>query len=144
LDRLPSQWLSGALGTLVGLMIAALLVAVAWFVYERWKLRRRASRIGLDVLPVGDQMRLARQLGFYDDLMRLLERRQIIRPKHLTPLEFSDSLAYLPSEVYDSIHRLTHIFYRIRYGHAELQGSQRRRLAKVIERVETAMSGQAT
>ena len=123
----------------MGLMVVALLCAVVWFLFERWKLRRRAHRIGLDALPASAQLRLVRQLGFYDDLMRLLERHQISRPAHLTPMEFSDTLSFLPSEVYDTVRRMTSIYYRIRYGQAELNASQQRRLASVISRVGTAL-----
>ena len=53
--------------------------SIGWFAWERWKLWRRAARIGLDTLPLNDQARLLRQLGFYDDLLQLLEKRQIVR-----------------------------------------------------------------
>jgi len=80
-----------------------------------------------------------RQLGFYDDLLRLLESRRILRPPHLTPLEFCDSLSFLPTEAYITIHRITKLFYRIRYGNAELDEGQRRRLVNVIDRLSHLM-----
>ncbi len=132
---------STLLGALLWIMGATILLAIAWFMYERWKLQRRAERIGLDVLPGSERLRLVRQLGFYDDLMRLLDRHDIQRPAHLTPLEFAESLSYLPSEAYDGIHRLTEIFYRIRYGKASLQVGQRRRLQAVLMRIGEAMGG---
>lgn len=125
---------------IAGLMIVILVGAVGWFAYERWMLRRRAQRIGLNALPTSDQLRLVRQLGFYDELMRLLERHHIVRPRHLTPLEFSDSLSFLPSEIHDAIGRLTHIFYRIRFGHVELNPLRQRRLASVVSRIANSMT----
>jgi len=130
---------STLLASFIGLMATGVFVAIGWFLWERWKVRRRAARIGLDSLPTDEQIRLVRQLGFYDDLLRLLEKHRITRPAHVTPLEFSDSLAYMPSEVYDTVRRLTNLFYRIRYGGAELQTPQRRRLINVIGRLESAM-----
>jgi hypothetical protein len=121
-------------------MIAVLFGAVGWFFYEKWKLRQRAHRIGLDELPASDQMRLARQLGFYDDLVRLLERRQISRPAHLTPMEFSQSLDYLPADVYDAVQRLTGVFYRVRFGNTRLTHAQRRHLDNVIDRIEKSLA----
>lgn len=118
------------------LMVLAILVAVAWYVGERWRLRRRARRIGLDALPHSDQVRLARQLGFYDDLMRLLERHRIQRPRHLTPMEFSQSIAFLSAEAFDTIRRLTEVFYRVRFGGAELSARQRSRLHHTLDRLE--------
>jgi hypothetical protein len=126
---------SKAIGAMVGIMVLAMVSFIAWFLWEKWMLRRRAARIGLDNLPTSDQMRLVRQLGFYDELVRLLARHQITRPKHLTPQEFSRSLLYLPGQAYDTILRLTEVFYRVRYGSAELSGGMQRRLDTVVGRL---------
>ena len=100
---------------------------------------RRAARIGLDALPTEERLRLVRQLGFYDDLLRLLERRGHVRPRNLTPMEFSDSLAILPAEVYHGVRRLTEIFYRVRYGRHEITAGQRVHLDQTIRGIETAL-----
>jgi hypothetical protein len=84
-------------------------------------------------------MRLVRQLGFYDDLVRLLARHHIVRPRHLTPLEFSQSLLFLPSQAYETVRRLTEIFYRVRYGESELSGGVQKRLNTVISQLETSL-----
>ena len=133
------QLSSTAIGGMMALMILGMVGFVAWYLWERWMLRRRAARIGLESLPPSDQIRLVRQLGFYDELMRLLARHHITRPKHLTPLEFSQTLLYLPSQAYDTILRLTEVFYRVRYGDAELSHGMQRRLGAVIGRLEQSM-----
>jgi transglutaminase-like putative cysteine protease len=122
-------------------MIAVIVVSVFWYFIERWRLTRRARRIGLDDLPASDQLRLVRQLAFYDQLLKLLERHRIVRPHHLTPLEFSSSIDFLPNEVFDAIHRLTAIFYRVRYGRHELTPAQQRHLSAVITRLNMVMDG---
>src|SRR5439155_22954498 len=66
---------STLLSVLVALAFLALFGAIGWYAWERWKLWRRAERIGLDTLPTDERLRLARQLGFYDQLVQLLERR---------------------------------------------------------------------
>jgi protein-glutamine gamma-glutamyltransferase len=124
---------------LTGFLVFAVVASLAWIIFDKWRLRRRARRIGLDTLSHADQVRLAKQLGFYDDLIQLLERHEIHRPTHLTPLEFSETVTFLPNEVFDAIRRLTLIFYRIRYGEAELSPDQRRRLGNVLARIETSM-----
>lgn len=123
---------------LVGLALA-LIGAIVWFLTERWKMRRRARRIGLAALPPQAQLRLARQLGFYDDMISTLARNGIKCAPNLTPSEFSRSIAFLPSELFDVVRRLTNIFYKIRYGQAELSGMQQRRLKTSISRLESAM-----
>jgi hypothetical protein len=136
------DWLASRIvGPLVGLLSLAIFGSVGWFFYERWKLRRRAARIGIVDLPASTQVKLMRQLGFYDDLVQLLERHGITRLPHHTSLEFCDSLAFLPSQNYDTIYRLTRLFYRIRYGQVELDAGQQRRLGNVIERLSRQMGG---
>jgi hypothetical protein len=142
-DFVASWIASHILGPFMVLLGVAMLGSVVWFVFERWRLRRRASRIGIGSLPPSAQARLVRQLVFYDELLRLLERHGIDRPRHLTPQEFSNSLTFLPSEAYDTIRRLTGLFYRIRYGLAELGPGQQRRLSTVIDRLAQAMPAHA-
>lgn len=137
--KLPTKVLTW----MIWIMASGVILAVGYFLFERWKLRRRARRIGLTSLPHTLQVRLARQLGFYDELMRLLARHDIHRPANLTPMEFSGSLSFLPSEAFDTIRRLTEVFYRVRYGQAELTVDQQRRLARVIDHVGHALSRSA-
>jgi hypothetical protein len=122
-------------GPVMILFIATLIGAVIWYVIEQWLLKRRAKRIGLAALPTEEQIRLARQLGFYDELLRLLERRRIVRPAHLTPLEFSRSMTFLSPGIYDSIRGLTLVFYKVRFGGHTLTAGQRRHLDNVLARI---------
>jgi protein-glutamine gamma-glutamyltransferase len=117
-------------------MIAAMVGLIGYYAYERVRLRRRAWRIGLWGLPNRQRQRLARQLGFYDDLLRLLERRGLTPRPNWTPLEFSRALSFLPHEIYNDIRRLTRLFYRVRYGRKELGLRHRQRLSTAIDHVE--------
>jgi hypothetical protein len=108
-------------------------------VWDNIKLRRRAKRMGIDTLPVSDRVRLARQLGFYDEMLRLLEKHKIVRPPNLTPMEFSRSITFVPSNVYDLVQRITDVFYRVRYGGAELSAGQQTRLNTVIAKIERSL-----
>jgi hypothetical protein len=143
-DWLNSDQLDAITSHIVVIMMVLILLAlvgfVGYFLWEKWLLRRRAVRIGLEALPPDEQLRLARQLGFYDDLVQLLARHHIVRPRHLTPLEFSRSLTFLPSAPYETIHRLTEMFYRVRFGKAELDGGQRRRLHETIGRLSAELA----
>jgi len=133
----------GPIGAAVLVMaITAVIALTARWAWQRLQLRRRAARIGIDSLPSIEQLRLARQLGFYDDLVRLLARRQLTRRPHQTPLEFSRSLLVLPTEAYDTVRRLTALYYRVRYGSATLSPGQQRSLANVIQRLDQGLSEQ--
>jgi transglutaminase-like putative cysteine protease/Ca2+/Na+ antiporter len=125
------------------LMAVGIFGAVLWFAWERFRLRRRVAHLGLKGLSVSDQMRLLRQLGFYDDMTRLLARQRIVRPRHLTPLEFSNSLAYLPTEAFDLVRELTRIFYRIRFGRSQLKPAQQRRLLVALEHLAEVLPADA-
>jgi hypothetical protein len=130
---------SKLISLLIALAVMTLVGAIGWFVWERYRMWRRAERIGLDNLPADERLRLVRQLGFYDDLVRLLERRGMIRARHLTPMEFSDSLSFLPAEAYHSIRRLTEVFYRIRYGRHELSSGQREKLNHALQNIDSIL-----
>jgi hypothetical protein len=80
-------------------------------------------------------LRLARQLGFYEQMNELLQTYRIVRRPHMTAQEFSHSLTYLPTEAYKLVVRLTRIFYRVRYGGADVPADQQRRLALAVDRL---------
>jgi protein-glutamine gamma-glutamyltransferase len=118
------------------LLGVGLAIAVGVYLFQQWQLRRRAHRIGLGELDPNTQIALARQLGFFDQLVRNLERRNVKRQPHQTPLEFSQSLSFLPAESHRMIVRLTELFYRIRFGQLQVKPDLRRRLTKLVDRLE--------
>ena len=125
-------------GAIFGAFSALTMVVAASgarLIWDRRRLLNRAARIGLQSLPQDQQLKLARQLGFYDDMVQMLEDRRIVRQPQHTPLEFSRSLSFLPSGIYDTVLRLTRLFYQIRYGGAELTPPRRRRLQNVLSRL---------
>jgi transglutaminase-like putative cysteine protease len=140
-----NEWLTNGQGLmfsvkliigLIALLGAVLFYGLFTLIRNRRRMRRRAARIGLDNLPTAEQIRLAKQLGFYEQLMTLLENRRIFRPRHQTPAEFSDSLAFLPNEAYDTIRRLTNVFYSIRFGRRQLPGDEQKDLEATVQGLE--------
>ena len=128
------------LAAAIAIALILLPICIAGFLLEKWRLNRRARRIGIASLPPTDKLRLARQLGFYDDLLRLLARHNIHRPAHQTPQEFAQSLSFLPADTYEQIRRLTRIFYHVRFGAIQITGSQRRHLATIINRIAETLA----
>jgi hypothetical protein len=131
---------SNLLLALVALLALAPLGMMLYLLVQRARMHRRASRIGLESLPAPLQKKLVRQLGFYDDLVLLLARHGIHRPAHLTPLEFSQSLGFLPANAYDTVNRLTELFYRVRFGRAELTPGQRTHVGVAVGEVGELLS----
>ena len=139
LDVITDAVASNVVGPIIGLLVLGLLGTVGWFALDRYRMRRRAARIGLADLPADAQARLVRQLAFYDGLVQLLGRHRITRPPHLTPLEFSQSLSFLPPAAYQLIGRLTEVFYRIRFGGADVDDGRQRRLMNMVDRLDGLM-----
>jgi transglutaminase-like putative cysteine protease len=117
---------------------SAIFALVAWFLYQQSRLRQRAQRIGLGDLPVAEQIRLARELGFYDALTGLLHRAGLRRPPHLTPREWAASLVVLPAPAYRDIRRLTDIFYDVRFGRRQLSPRRQRHLLAAVQALARA------
>jgi hypothetical protein len=69
----------------------------------------------------------------------MLEQRGIVPAPQLTPLEFTERLDFLPNRVFHDIRRLTRLFYRIRYGRAELNSHRRRQLERMVVRMEAVL-----
>jgi len=134
---LSSRILGGAIA--LGILVAV--AAVGVFVNEKYRLRRRALRIGLDALPDSDKLRLARQLAFYDQFLQLLGRHKITRPRSLTPREFAQSLTFLPARAYEQVCQLTEVFYRVRFGKHDLSPARQRLLMNVIQDLARLLAG---
>lgn len=120
-------------GICISLLI--LVTAIVMFIVEKQRLRRRVARMGLDILSSADRLRMARQLAFYDSLTQLLDRHRIRRADHQTPLEFANSLHFLPKHAYAEIAGLTRIYYRVRYGQQTLSHGQQRGLHATLNRL---------
>jgi transglutaminase-like putative cysteine protease len=143
-----NRWLSdrrlttaeSVLTVVITVMIVAVIGFVGYFAFERWRLRRRARRIGLADLPPGRRRRLARQLAFYDELIQLLESHGLKRRRHQTPREFAESLTTLPTAAYDTVRRLTAIHYDVRYGDGHLTPRRQRKLRVTLEELQRQLA----
>jgi hypothetical protein len=120
---------------IISLVLLSLVISIVWFIIERRRIRRRAAKIGLQSLPIPQQLHMARQLGFFEDMYELLQTHRIARAPHMTAREFSGSLIYLPTEAYKLVDQMTRIFYRVRYGGANVPADQQKRLATAVVRL---------
>ena len=141
IDQNSTFWLvsSRVLSGVIVIMVLVIAAAIVWYLVEQSRIRRRAAKIGLNSLPMQQQMRLARQLGFYAELTQMLEKLGIQRPRQMTPREFSRSLTFLPSDAFGTIDRLTRIFYRVRFGQSRVQPAQQKRLGAVVAKLAASL-----
>jgi hypothetical protein len=137
----------GALGrgtheiTSVGAGRAAALTGVGgalvliWLCLRRFFGIRRADVRSKERATLEARKRLREQLQFYEDLLQALAQCNAVRPAGQTHLEFSRSLRWLPPDVVGQLERLTHLFYRIRFGSRELTPARSKRLGRVVSRL---------
>ncbi|NNM85153.1 MAG: DUF4129 domain-containing protein [Phycisphaerales bacterium] len=71
-------------------------------------------------LDAKTQRKLARELSFFDRLVRLLAKRGVNRDPAHTPLEFVSQINHLPQTVRNEARTLVTYFYDIRYGNQVL------------------------
>ena len=79
LDHWWEQIRVSLLDATIILVILCGFASVIGYLIERMKMQRRARRIGLDALPPAQRAKLVRQLAFYDELVRVLDRHNLAR-----------------------------------------------------------------
>ena len=100
------------LASIVLIAIAFLLVGFM-LLRRRWRVIRLARLDGVDPARA---RRLARQLAFWADTLRVLERRGLSKGVSETPLAFSKRAADVDPLVGDTLRELVDLLYRIRFG----------------------------
>jgi hypothetical protein len=72
------------------------------------------------------------RVQFYERLVSLLEQRGLERDKHLTPLEFANSLESNEAML------ITRAYNRVRYGSEKLSATERKEIEKALFALEAA------
>jgi hypothetical protein len=72
------------------------------------------------------------RVQFYERLVSLLEQRGLERDKHLTPLEFANTLNSNEAML------ITRAYNRVRYGSERLSATERKEIAKALFALEAA------
>lgn len=94
--------------------IGIVTITVAWRVFRRWG--RIRSTVHLEHFHGVQSQRLLRQLGFYLDMLRVLERGSCAKPYWQPPLAFAGTLARTKPTAAETVRELTTMFYEARYG----------------------------
>ena len=107
----------------------ALIVLLVFFGKRIWGW----SRVGL--VRTSPEGRTYSRVQFYERLVSLLEERGLARDKHLTPLEFANTL--------DSNEALliTRAYNRVRYGSERLTAIERKEIEQALSALEAADEG---
>jgi transglutaminase-like putative cysteine protease len=122
-------WLGAILAIAVAFMIAGLAVV-----------RRRRNVIEVARLGTTDPARtriLARQLGFWVDALKVMERRGIGKTAHETPLAFTHRAAALEPELAAQLRVLVDLLYRIRFDDHEPKSAELDRAEQMVRSLRT-------
>jgi phosphoglycerol transferase MdoB-like AlkP superfamily enzyme len=121
-----SQYLTGnVLAVVAGVTAFALTILLALFSKRIW----RWTRAGF-VRSTADE-RAFSNVQFYERLISLMEERGLSRDKHLTPLEFANTLRS------NDVMVITRAYNRVRFGGQKLSATER----KEVERALFALEG---
>jgi len=110
------------------LAVLALALLVVFVVFGKRILRwTRTGRVRSEV-----EGRTYSRVQFYERLVSLLEQRGLERDKHLTPLEFANSLNSSEAML------ITRAYNRVRYGSERLSPKERKEIEKALSVLETS------
>jgi hypothetical protein len=132
----PSRWLVLAANVGVALLLAALLVGLAWAV---WRRKRRPSapldrlaeeaQQAVDAIEAGADLKDTVTRCYFEMMQVLKEERGLRRQRAMTPREFERRLEEVGIPT-TQVRRLTRLFEQVRYGDKHL-GQQEERQAVI-------------
>jgi hypothetical protein len=104
--------------SLKGLVLCLVALAVLAGLFEFS--RKYRIRLLLRLLPSGLSRRKTNGTAFYGKMLKLLEKRKIVKPASVTPLEFLDTPLLRRHPRFEDIEALTSLYYGARYGDRKL------------------------
>lgn len=76
----------------------------------------------------------------YNKMLKLLEKRGIIKEKNKTPLEFAISLDTKKEEISKEVFELTETYYRVRFGQQPLSREEINRISGILQKIKKGPS----
>ena len=129
LSTVRSYLTTSTLAAALAVLGAALLILTLIFGKRFWRLAwRRGAVVG------GDDETTYSSVEFYERLLSAMDQRGLSRQKHLTPLEFANTLGPGPAMM------ITSAYNRVRFGNDRLSATEKREIEKALLELETAES----
>jgi hypothetical protein len=126
------------LGALLGLLLLATLLAV--FLRRAWRRRTSPLRVAsLRTLDRRSQRRLAHEIGFFDEFLRLLRKTGVSRTAGETPHEYVLGLRSRLSGAFEDAQFLVATFYDLRFGQLVLTPDLRSRVTAALQNVRASL-----
>ena len=145
ISDLPELWrLNQVNFALMAVIVVFIVVGVASLVRRTLIRRRRLAALQLTRLPRGQRRQLARRLGFYLQMLDMLERHGHLRPVWQSPFDFATALAGIDPLRFAPVIALTQEFYEIRFGHRELNNERDGRIRAHLKTLEDSLFSRST
>ena len=119
----------GTLTVVVAVLAVALLILTLIFGRKFWRFGWRRNAVGTD-----DDGTYS-SVEFYERLLSAMEQRGLSRDKHLTPLEFANTLAEGQALM------ITRAYNRVRFGGQRLSAAEKREIENALAELENTDSG---
>ena len=119
----------GTLTVVVAVLAVALLILTVIFGRKFWRFGWRRNAVGTD-----DDGTYS-SVEFYERLLSAMEQRGLSRDKHLTPLEFANTLAEGQALM------ITRAYNRVRFGGQRLSAAEKREIENALAELENTDSG---
>jgi hypothetical protein len=123
----------------MGIVGTALVIAVIALV----KLMRRTRAIhklaGLHRMHGSEYQRMLRHLGFYLDMLTVLRKGGVEKPDWQPPLHFAKAVERDWPAVADHVREITDLFYRVRFGHAEIDSAEMAQVRRKVKELASTL-----
>lgn len=129
LATIRSYLTSDVLSVVVIVIGLGLVAAMVFCGRKIWLLMRGGLR------ESSEDGRAVSNVQFYERLISLMERRGLARDKHLTPLEFADSLKS------SDVLLVTRAYNRVRYGGEHLSATEKKEVERALFALEAVQTG---
>lgn len=84
--------------------------------------------------------KLPREVSFYLKILRALSRRKIVKQENETPAEFARRIGQARGDLYPALEKITHLYYRVRFGHIPLTAQEREEMIKIAKELKQRTS----
>jgi hypothetical protein len=114
------------MGGYIWMGIVALALAIAIVALVKLVRRSRAIRRTLQLQHVRgrEYRRMLHRLGFYMDMLHVLQKGGLRKPDWQPPLSFAATLENAQPRLAEMVRHITEVFYGARYGHAHVDSRQ--------------------
>lgn len=129
------SWLSESrfVATLTLVSVGSVLLAAILLIRKKIAAHRRFKRSYREGIPRS----CAHKVRFYEQMLKILMGIEIIKPESITPMEFAAEIE-AGNRSFSGVSYVTELYYTVRYGGAEPDPHQTRKVIEILSRLRKA------